>query len=215
MTHSSSWGPPFAQTPSSTIVPSPSRPVPFSAWSPSATSPPTTEFYESRHFAPGPTDTSMIDVAGQLDVPFGTHQLFSCDDMPSLVVAAEICEDLWVPSPPSIGHAQAGATLVCNLSASNAIVGKSDYRRSLVTGQSARLVCAYVYASAGWGESTQDLVFAGHDMVAENGHLLAEGRPFGGRCGHLRDRPAAHLWPSVVACPPFAARRHPRARAMP
>lgn len=138
------------------------------------------EFYESRHFTPGPTDTSMIDVAGQLDVPFGTHQLFSCDDMPSLVVAAEICEDLWVPSPPSIGHAQAGATLVCNLSASNAIVGKSDYRRSLVTGQSARLVCAYVYASAGWGESTQDLVFAGHDMVAENGRLLAEGRPFGG-----------------------------------
>ena len=137
------------------------------------------EFYEGRHFTAGTTDAAMIDIAGQVDVPVGMRQLFACDDLPSLVVAVEICEDLWVPNPPSIAHAQAGATLVCNLSASNAIVGKADYRRSLVVGQSARLVCAYAYASAGWGESTQDLVFAGHDMVAENGRLLAEGRPFG------------------------------------
>ena len=137
------------------------------------------EFYEGRHFVPGTADVVPIDVAGQLDVPFGTSQLFACEELPELVVAAEICEDLWVPEPPSIRHARAGATLICNLSASNALVGKADYRRELVRGQSARLVCGYVYASAGTGESTQDLVFSGHDLVAENGRLLAEGRPFG------------------------------------
>ncbi len=137
------------------------------------------EFYEGRHFVPGTADVVPIDVAGQLDVPFGMSQLFACEELPELVVAAEICEDLWVPEPPSIRHAQAGATLVCNLSASNALVGKADYRRELVRGQSARLVCGYVYASAGTGESTQDLVFSGHDLVAENGRLLAEGVPFG------------------------------------
>ena len=137
------------------------------------------EFYEGRHFVPGTADVVPIDVAGQLDVPFGTSQLFACEELPELVVAAEICEDLWVPEPPSIRHAQAGATLVCNLSASNALVGKADYRRELVRGQSARLVCGYVYASAGAGESTQDLVFSGHDLIAENGRLLAEGAPFG------------------------------------
>lgn len=138
------------------------------------------EFYEGRHFVPGTADVVPVDVAGLLDVPFGTSQLFSCEELPELVVAAEICEDLWVPEPPSIRHALAGATLVCNLSASNALVGKADYRRELVRGQSARLVCGYVYASAGTGESTQDLVFSGHDLVAENGRLLAEGAPFGG-----------------------------------
>ncbi|WP_455137007.1 NAD(+) synthase [Thermophilibacter sp.] len=137
------------------------------------------EFYEGRHFAPGTADVVPIDVGGQLDVPFGASQLFACEELPELVVAAEICEDLWVPEPPSISHARAGAMLVCNLSASNALVGKADYRRSLVCGQSARLVCGYVYTSAGTGESTQDLVFSGHDLVAENGRLLAEGKPFG------------------------------------
>ncbi|WP_417230188.1 NAD(+) synthase [Thermophilibacter sp.] len=137
------------------------------------------EFYEGRHFVPGTADVVPIDVAGQLDVPFGMSQLFACEELPELVVAAEICEDLWVPEPPSIRHALAGATLICNLSASNALVGKADYRRELVRGQSARLVCGYVYASAGTGESTQDLVFSGHDLVAENGRLLAEGAPFG------------------------------------
>ena len=139
------------------------------------------EFYEGRHFVPGPADATLVSFAGNQDTLFGTNLLFACEELPELVVAAEICEDLWVPNPPSTAHAQAGATLICNLSASNAIVGKADYRRSLVSGQSARLVCGYVYASAGTGESTQDLVFSGHDLVAENGRLLAEGRPFG--CG--------------------------------
>ena len=137
------------------------------------------EFYEGRHFVPGPAEVTLVLFAGNQDTLFGTNLLFACEELPELVVAAEVCEDLWVPNPPSTAHAQAGATLICNLSASNAIVGKADYRRSLVSGQSARLVCGYVYASAGTGESTQDLVFSGHDLVAENGRLLAEGRPFG------------------------------------
>lgn len=139
------------------------------------------EFYEGRHFVAGPLDVTLVDFAGQSGVPFGARQLFCCESLPDLVVAAEVCEDLWVASPPSIAHAMAGATVICNLSASNAVVGKADYRRSLVVGQSARLACAYVYCSAGWGESTQDVVFSAHDMVAENGSLLAEGRPFGER----------------------------------
>ena len=137
------------------------------------------EFYEGRHFVSGPDDPVSISFAGEKDVPMGTNLLFSCNELPELVVAAEICEDLWVPCPPSVAHAQAGATLICNLSASNAVVGKAAYRRSLVSGQSARLVCGYVYASAGTGESSQDLVFSGHDLVAENGRVLAEGPPFG------------------------------------
>ena len=137
------------------------------------------EFYESRHFSVGPEDCVPVDFAGCSGVPFGTRQLFACHELPQLVVAAEICEDLWIPNPPSTQHALAGATLICNLSASNAIVGKADYRRSLVSGQSARLICGYVYASAGNGESTQDLVFGGHDMIAENGRMLAEVEPFG------------------------------------
>ena len=137
------------------------------------------EFYEGRHFVSGPVDPVLVSAGGEKDVLMGTSLLFSCLELPELVLAAEICEDLWVAAPPSIAHAQAGATLICNLSASNAVVGKADYRRSLVTGQSARLLCGYVYASAGTGESTQDLVFSGHDLVAENGRLLAEGRPFG------------------------------------
>ncbi|WP_130811373.1 NAD(+) synthase [Olsenella sp. Marseille-P4559] len=137
------------------------------------------EFYESRHFSVGPDACVSVDFAGFSGVPFGTKQLFACSELPQLVVAAEICEDLWIPNPPSTEHALAGATLICNLSASNAIVGKAGYRRSLVSGQSARLICGYVYASAGGGESTQDLVFGGHDMVAENGRMLAEAQPFG------------------------------------
>ena len=138
------------------------------------------EFYELRHFAPAPEGgVGYVDMGQEEPVPFGTDILLRCSSMPDLVVAAEVCEDLWVPNPPSIAHAQAGATVVVNLSASNALVGKAAYRRQLVAGQSARLICGYVYASAGWGESTTDLVFAGHDMVAENGVLLAESAPFG------------------------------------
>ena len=113
------------------------------------------------------------------EVPFGTNQLFACDTIPELVVGAEICEDLWVPMPPSNAHAVAGATLICNLSASPALAGKSAYRRQLVAQQSARLICGYVYASAGEGESTTDLVFSGHDLVVENGRVLADSGVFG------------------------------------
>ena len=137
------------------------------------------EFYEARHFAAGPLDVTL-ELCGALgEVPFGANQLFACASLPDLVVAAEVCEDLWAPQPPSISHALAGATLIVNLSASNAILGKAAYRRDLVVGQSARLLCAYMYASAGLGESTTDVVFAGHDLIAENGRLLAEAAPFG------------------------------------
>ena len=138
-------------------------------------------FYEIRHFTPAPTSCGcdFIDMGQEELVPFGTNVLLRCSSMPDLVVAAEVCEDLWAPNPPSVAHALAGATVIVNLSASNAIVGKAAYRRQLVVGQSARLVCAYLYTSAGWGESTTDVVFAGHDMIAENGTLLAESAPFG------------------------------------
>ena len=139
------------------------------------------EFYEIRHFTPAPASCGcdFIDMGQEELVPFGTNVLLRCSSMPDLVVAAEVCEDLWAPNPPSVSHALAGATVIVNLSASNAIVGKAAYRRQLVVGQSARLVCAYLYTSAGWGESTTDVVFAGHDMIAENGTLLAESAPFG------------------------------------
>ncbi len=136
------------------------------------------EFYEMRHFTPAGEDC-LLDMGQEEPIPFGTNVLLHCSSMPDLVVAAEICEDLWAPNPPSVAHALAGATVIVNLSASNAIVGKADYRRQLVVGQSARLVCAYVYTSAGWGESTTDVVFAGHDIIAEDGRLLAESAPFG------------------------------------
>jgi NAD+ synthase (glutamine-hydrolysing) len=139
------------------------------------------EFYEMRHFTPGPLEPTLVDVGPFHEVPFGSRVLVSVEELPELVVGFEVCEDLWVPEPPSIALAQAGATLICNLSASNEVVGKSDYRRDLVRGQSARLVCGYAYASAGWGESTTDLVFGGHDLVCEDGTTLAEARPFGDR----------------------------------
>ena len=102
--------------------------------------------------------------------------------MPSFVLGVELCEDLWSALPPSTFHALAGATVIANLSASDETVGKAEYRRALVANQSARLLCGYLYASAGHGESTQDMVFAGHDLIAENGTLLAETAPFAG--GH-------------------------------
>ncbi len=135
------------------------------------------EFYEARNFVPGPTVCKRISLAGE-EVPFGRNLLFACDQMPDLLVAAEICEDLFAPDPPSVTHALCGATIIVNLSASDEIVGKSGYRRTLVTNQSARLICGYVYACAGEGESTTDLVFGGHDLIAENGILLAESRRF-------------------------------------
>lgn len=135
------------------------------------------EFYELRHFTPGmqsPTLTKWRD--GQ--VPMGTDLLFRCREDSSLVVAVEICEDVWVPSPPSIRHALAGATVIANCSASDEAVGKDSYRLKLIGGQSARLICGYVYANAGEGESTQDLVFSGHNLIAENGTILSVSKRF-------------------------------------
>ena len=106
-------------------------------------------------------------------VPFGTSLLFRCRQMRSFVLGVEICEDLWSALPPSTFHALAGATVIANLSASDETVGKAEYRRALVSNQSARLLCGYLYASAGHGESTQDMVFAGHDLIAENGTILS------------------------------------------
>ena len=135
------------------------------------------EFYEARHFNPGPLCARPLTVLGQ-ETWFGSRLLFSCASMKNFVFALEICEDLWVPAPPSIGHALAGATVIANLSASDEVTGKDAYRRELVGGQSARLVCGYVYTDAGEGESTTDLVFGGHNVIAENGQLLSQSGRF-------------------------------------
>ncbi|MCI7743511.1 NAD(+) synthase [bacterium] len=135
------------------------------------------EFYEKRHFLPGPAQVSPMELAGQQTL-FGTNLLFACRQMPEFVLGVEICEDLWAPIPPSCTHALAGATVIANLSASDETVGKAAYRRDLVCGQSARLLCGYLYADAGHGESTTDMTFAAHDLIAENGTLLAEAGPF-------------------------------------
>ena len=135
------------------------------------------EFYEQRNFASGAGVCDLAILNGE-EVLFGSELIFACTNMPKLTVAAEICEDLWVTSPPSANHAAAGANLIVNLSASSEAVGKDSYRKSLVRGQSARLVCGYVYANAGEGESTQDLVFGGQNLIAENGAFLAEGKRF-------------------------------------
>ena len=135
------------------------------------------EFYETRHFMPGSADMGTVQFCDE-EIPVGTNLLFSCENMVDLCVAAEICEDLWVPNPPSVQHALAGASVICNLSASDEMVGKGSYRRDLVAGQSARLVCAYLYATAGEGESTTDLVFGGQNLIAENGTVLAESTTF-------------------------------------
>lgn len=131
------------------------------------------EFYEQRNFAPAFPGVNSITLCGQT-VPFGQKLLFCCDELPEWTFAVEICEDLWVPQPPSVSHALAGATVIVNLSASDEIVGKATYRRQMLQSTSARLLCGYLYADAGNGESTTDMVFAGNSMIAENGTLLAE-----------------------------------------
>ena len=135
------------------------------------------EFYEARHFERGPKKPILITLAGQ-ETWFGTHLLFACTNMPGLVIGGEICEDLWAPNPPSISHALAGATMIFNVSASDETTGKDVYRKELVNSQSARLICGYVYAGAGEGESTTDLVFPGHNLICENGVCLSESRRF-------------------------------------
>lgn len=141
------------------------------------------EFYEARHFEAGSARAEWIYLEG-LDqkVPFGQNLLFLCRNMPDFIVGVEICEDLWVAMPPSVRHVLSGATVIANLSASDEVTGKDEYRRELVKGQSARLVCAYLYADAGEGESTTDLVFSGHNMICENGAVLAESERFRNQC---------------------------------
>ncbi len=136
------------------------------------------EFYEARQFAAGQPDMGIHELSDGQRVNLGSHLLFRNRRMKEFCFAIEICEDLWVPSPPSADHAMAGALVILNLSASDELTGKADYRRELVKSQSARTVSAYIYADAGEGESTTDMVFAGHNMIAENGILLDESMPF-------------------------------------
>ncbi|MCI7795984.1 MAG: NAD(+) synthase [Lachnospiraceae bacterium] len=135
------------------------------------------EFYELRHFNPGPAAPEEEEW-NESYVPFGSNILFRCVSIPGLVIAGEICEDVWVMNPPSISHAMAGATVIVNCSASDETTGKHAYRTNLISGQSARLVCGYIYANAGEGESTQDLVFGAHNIIAENGTILASSKRF-------------------------------------
>ncbi|NLW77828.1 MAG: NAD(+) synthase [Ruminococcaceae bacterium] len=136
-------------------------------------------FQELRLFSPAFGGIERFETGFLRGVPIGTQLLFRCDEQPALIVAAEVCKDLWVPAPPSIFHAVAGATVIVNLSANNETIGMANRRRELVRSHSARLICAYLYAESGPDESTTDGVFAGHNMVAENGALLAEAKPFG------------------------------------
>ena len=131
------------------------------------------EFYEMRQFTPGPDQAGYILFEGG-QVPFGPQILFEASGMEDLIVSAEICEDVWSPVPPSIQAAIEGATVIVNCSASGETIGKDTYRRELIAGQSARLIAGYVYANAGEGESTTDVVFGGHNIIAENGAVLKE-----------------------------------------
>ena len=136
------------------------------------------EFYELRHFNKGNDVPFDIELKDNVVVPFGTNIIFECDKYSKLKVAAEICEDVWAPNPPSNSHGLNGATVIVNLSASDETTGKDIYRRNLINGQSARMLCGYVYANAGEGESTTDLVFGGHSIISENGLILAEAKRF-------------------------------------
>src|SRR5512147_1014511 len=136
------------------------------------------EFYERRQFTPGDVcRREEIELAGQ-KAPFGSGLLFRWRELPELVLHVEICEDLWVPAPPSSFAALAGATVIANLSASNVVIGKHGYRHQLASNQSARCIGAYLYSAAGLGESTTDLAWDGDAMIFENGNLLAESRRF-------------------------------------
>ena len=138
------------------------------------------EFYEARHFSRGKEKAELVCLNEETEVLFGSDLLFTCESMPDLKIGVELCEDLWTVQPPSIRHARNGASVIVNLSASNELTGKSAYRRELVKTQSARLLCGYIYASAGEGESTQDVVYSGHNLIAENGTVLKEAVPFSG-----------------------------------
>jgi NAD+ synthase (glutamine-hydrolysing) len=168
------------------------------------------EYYEERWFSSAREALSdEISLAGQ-SAPFGTELLFASETEPLLALGVEICEDLWAPIPPSSRHAVAGASLLFNLSASNDLVGKAEYRRELVRQQSARTLAAYVYANTGVHESTTDTVFAGHLLIAENGVLLAEGERYR-RGGDLivTDVDLEHLLSERLRQTTFADAVHP------
>jgi len=135
------------------------------------------EFYEARHFVRGPKEAVPVALFDD-EIPFGTDILFETDAMPGMLIAAEICEDVWAPNPPGTRHALAGANVLVNLSASDEIVGKALYREMLIKATSARLVAGYIFASAGDGESTQDVVYSGHNLIMENGVGLAASERF-------------------------------------
>ena len=137
------------------------------------------EFYELRHFTPA-TDDLIEEISfGQAgSTVLCSNHIFACKELQNLRFGIEICEDLWVADTPSVALAKGGATIIFNLSASDEVIGKASYRRNLVKAKSGSLLCAYAYADAGVGESTQDMVFAGHNIIAENGALLAESQLF-------------------------------------
>lgn len=135
------------------------------------------EFYEGRHFSEGNTAVADFCLEDE-EIPFGTNMLFECEDLKGLCIGCEICEDMWVANPSAENHVRMGATIIANLSASSEAVGKDKYRELLVTSASARMLCGYIYTSAGEGESTQDIVFGGHNIIAENGNILAQTKRF-------------------------------------
>ena len=136
------------------------------------------EFYDARYFAPAFNAQARSVTVGGQTAQFGTDILFECASLPAFILGVEICEDLWMPTPPSSLQAVGGATVLANLSASNEVIGKASYRKQLVSGQSGRCFAGYVYASCGVGESTTDLVFGGHCLIAENGAVIAESERF-------------------------------------
>lgn len=136
------------------------------------------EFYEARHFASAPKENIDINIGDVEYISFGSRLIFQDISHPYLRIAAEVCEDVWAPLPPSTYHCLNGATLILNSSASNDLTGKSDYRRNLISTHSAQCVCGYVYTNAGLGESSTDVVFSGHHLICENGVILNESKQY-------------------------------------
>lgn len=137
------------------------------------------EFYEQRQFSSGAglTADAVAEIGGKT-VPFGSNLLFACREMDSFVLGVELCEDLWAPVNPATRLCLGGATVIANLSTSDELIGKDSYRKLLVGATSSRLICGYIYANSGHGESTQDMVFSGHSMIYENGTMLTEQAPW-------------------------------------
>lgn len=137
------------------------------------------EFYEARHFTSGKDfDEGFFEYDDFCNIRFGNEFIFTCNQMPDFSFAVEICEDLWAPKSPSVGLALSGANIICNLSCSDDVIGKAQYRRDLVKMQSGKLICGYIYSDSGFGESTTDMVFSGQNIISENATILAESKRF-------------------------------------